>query len=505
MRGKCTNIRTSNNVPVSTFLPSLPSCKLITESSNNEHNALKSPSSNPVVIKHSLVTCIEQVSYGYDPDFLTHVHSAALTENGKRINVFEQDKEMSLKVHSYTIDDKGKLTGTSTMRNRNTWLIRDYDYFISDDHTSCVLFNCEEKAHHRDHRRRRKRGYDSGGTIFISLCKFDLDYDALKSRSYDFYPNLYMFALDNNRELDGFVCFWKFLHNFALSRKNLVCIVSQGHLKTARNEFVATPPDNTSNTLMLLDFLQIESEPHYHINHLFQRDLSKQFSHLCLEKHDDPAIVFNVTGSKILFVNYRCVYSIADGTLVLVKSQKLSDPYWLTNVANVEMIVNISQTLFGETTDVNVELLKPLKRGNGDYELFHKFSVMEDILHCQNGLLYCHAVSNGCAKLFVEVKGLNRRIIIVEPICKQISAVLEIPERLFRVDIVNILVNRNEVVVVFREEYSDQEILVIYNLPNQKVYPLKYLASQATLSYFSFNQLQHCNLPRFIIPYLENF
>lgn len=501
MRKNCTNVRTSDCVPVSSFIPSL--CNLYKQKSSiSSVSSVLSRLCNqvyePVAVKE-----IYGVTYEYDPDYLTHVHSVSFTENGKQVIIFEQDKDFNLKVHSYMMCENGDLKGTSTVKSRNTWLIRDYDYFVSTDHTLCVLFNSEEQAHTRDHRRRRKRGYGSGGKICISLCKFDLDVTLEKSPAYNFHPNVYILCLDNEREEDGYSGFWKFQHTFAFTKNNLICVASLGNLINQMEE--SSSSKRSGKNILLLDFLSIESDTNYRIKHLFQRDLSSQIAESFpnFSSTNEPTILFNSTGTMLLFIKHSIVYSIPDGKLSCIQTNSLSEPHWVTDCEDGEVIVNISQSFFGDDVDVSVEIFKQSK-GTGPYEIYRKFT-MKQILNTDFGCFYCHNICNGSVKMFIEEKGADRKLLVVDPFKMKIVTKLSLIKKPKDAHIMNVLVNGNEVVVVMRESLhdTDKEVLAIYKLNWHRICSLKYLASCAALKCYSFNELKTMNLPKVIESYLE--
>lgn len=497
MKKNCTNVRTSDEVPISSFIPihcKLTKCSSVTRNVAELGNNIYYPVA---------VRVISGVTYRYDPDYLTHVYSISFTENGKHVSIFEQDKESSLKLHSYMMDKNGNLQGTSTLKNHNTWLIRDYDYFVSANHKLCVLFNSEEQAHLRDHRRRRKRGYDSGGKICISLCSFNIDVSMEKSPAYYFHPNAYIFHIEKERVVDGQNGFWKFQHSFAFLKNNLICIASQGNLINLMSELT---DKRSSKCIMLLDFLLIESDTNYSIKHLSQRDLSSELAESFpgFQITSEPTILFNKNGTKVLFTKHNIVYSVPNGKLSFVKATSLSEIYWVTDFQHGEIIVNISQSCFGGNSDVNVELLKQVK-GRGNYEIYRKFSVKE-ITNTAYGSFYCHSVCNGSVKIFVEQKH-QHLLIVVDPFEKKVLAELSLITEPKNAHVRHVLVNRDEVIVVMRDtvDDTDEEILVFYKLTPKRMYSLKYLAACSALNNYSLNQIKVLKLPKIIESYLELF
>eukprot|EP00111_Clytia_hemisphaerica_P000649 TCONS_00001925-protein len=236
MQGLNTNIQAFKDSPLfSTFLP-----KSTKDQSQNYGQDKKTE-------HYNASSCLPlDASFEFDQFFNTHVFTSGLMDNGKTLAIFEQDDKGNLNMHKYCYH-KGQIQSLHS-RHFNTWLIRDYDYLVSYDGLFVVMFNSEELAHERDHRRRRKRGYGLGEKVYISLLVYDHDFENGRSAMGKFFPNSFVLTMSDKDDS----LFWKYKHGYAIGVDGTIIVSSWGVTRDTLDE------QDTGGTALYLNYFKVQ-------------------------------------------------------------------------------------------------------------------------------------------------------------------------------------------------------------------------------------------------------
>ena len=433
--------------------------------------------------------CLDlDASYEFDQIFHTNVFAAGLYENGKTLAIFEQDSSDYLNLHKFRFD---KDLGSIHSKYFNTWLIRDYDYIISYDASFIVMFNSEELAHERDHRRRRKRGYGLGDKVFISILSFKLDFESEEnSTKGQFFPNLYTLQLDNDDNDDESAYFWKYKHGYAIGADGTVIVSTWGVTTRETSE----EGECKETSALYLNFFKTEmKDREVKLKHCGQRKIKCQDPSGSFE---EPLIACNHNMTKIFFHSHNLVYNVDTNSAVDVVENAYKNTFWIIDDSHGEILLSLDRSNF---SNVNV---KVFKESHGNYVQISEFSASQIISNDNEPNLHCYGINNGTTRLFVQ--STSSVIKAINPFSKEIDYMLDIQSNFKDPHVRKVLVSGQQILVLVWD--NEREFVLCYNLKKEKntLKSLRNLSAFTVLKNFSMQQIKSFGIPNVLLTFLQN-
>ena len=478
-----TNVQFSKNHPSGSFLP-----KYLEDNGNVESNI-----DGFDIAKHLICSELPNASFDFDPDFSTHVYAAGFTHNGKSLSIFEQHDSVTLSMHQYQFKEDG-LIEISNSSHSHSWLIRDYDYVISHDASYVVMFNSEENAHERDHRRRRKRGYGLGEKVYISLLVFNQEIP-----KGTFFPNLNILSFSNPEDSTDSQSFLKYKHGYCIDADGNVIISTWGLTRdTLGNTY-------SNGDALYLNFFNVNiSDCKVSIEHKHQTDLTNNLFSLpfpvSTRSNNDPLIQCNQKMTKILIQSHNLVYILGRNVLYPLAEECYSHCYWVVDEKHGEVLISIDRPSFSL---INCKVFKQ-DDNTDNYSIISQFCVKDVFNHNEDHepSYHCHAVNNRDVYLFIEPKRLAGKVYAVNVFTRTIDFVLIIPRHLKEPYVRKVLVAGTQILILISED--EKEVICVYQKKLDKTMKsLKTLSALETLKTYSFNQMLSLNIPQLLLRYLE--
>ena len=427
--------------------------------------------------------CLDlNASYEIDPLFHTEVHVAGLIENGQTLAVFEQNSSGNLNMHTFHFDK-----GLASIHSQylNTWLIRDYNYVVSYDASFVAMFNSEELAHERDHRRRRKRGYGLGDKVYISLLVFNLDFENGESSTRGrFYPNCYTLQFD-----DASTHFWKYKHGYAIAIDGTIIVSTWGVATEILEE------SECNATALYLNFFKVDSKDcEIKLKHCGQKEIK-----MCNDpssNFEDPLIVCNQKMIKIFLRSHNFVYNIDTNLILNLPEDAYENTFWVIDDCHGEVLISLDRSNF---SSVNVKVFKEC---SGEYVKITDFCTSQLLYGNHEPHLHCHGINNGKTCLFIQ-SIQTTKIMAVNPFSKKVDYVLDIQGNFTDPHVRKVLVTGHQILVLVWD--VEREFVLCYNLEkNNRLQSLKNLSAYVSLKHYSFNQIESFGIPKMLVTFLRN-